>query len=236
MTVIVLFLFLNQNFKTSKEKILEIDFNLESFNTINEKEIKQVERNIRNYSAKNPDVIKKEIDVYNEAKEIESIKTEEEKPILSPTVEEEIKDTSTKPVLNSHPSDSKTTITNTHEQTNFKKTNDDVTSANTKEQPTLGEEEIQEQFLREKFLVISSIVQKNINYPLIARRMGWEGEVLVSFVIDSYGELKELKVLKSCGYEILDREVLEAVKKSYKEFPKPPVTVVIKLPVSFKLR
>jgi len=65
--------------------------------------------------------------------------------------------------------------------------------------------------------------------------MGWEGRVLVSFVLTSSGEIRDLKVLKSCGYEVLDREALEGIRRSYKDFPKPWVDVLVKLPVVFKL-
>lgn len=94
---------------------------------------------------------------------------------------------------------------------------------------------LEESFLRERLSVISNIVQRHINYPPIARRMGWEGKVLVSFVLEPNGEIRDLKVIKSCGYEILDKEALEAIRRSYRDFPKPPVSVVVKLPISFRL-
>jgi len=94
---------------------------------------------------------------------------------------------------------------------------------------------VEEIFLRERLSVISNIVQRHINYPPIARRMGWEGRVLVSFVLEPNGDIRDLKVLKSCGYEVLDKEALDAIRRSYKDFPKPPVSVVVKLPINFRL-
>uniref|UniRef100_A0A7C5SWX9 Energy transducer TonB n=1 Tax=Thermocrinis ruber TaxID=75906 RepID=A0A7C5SWX9_9AQUI len=94
---------------------------------------------------------------------------------------------------------------------------------------------VEESFLRERLSVISNIVQRHINYPPIARRMGWEGKVLVSFVLEPNGDIRDLKVLKSCGYEVLDKEALDAIRRSYKDFPKPPVSVVVKLPINFRL-
>jgi TonB family C-terminal domain len=94
---------------------------------------------------------------------------------------------------------------------------------------------LEEGFLRERLSVIADIVQRHINYPPIARRMGWEGKVLVSFVLEPNGDIRDLKVLKSCGYEVLDKEALDAIRRSYKDFPKPPVSVVVKLPISFRL-
>ncbi|MCI4453488.1 MAG: energy transducer TonB [Thermodesulfobacterium sp.] len=94
---------------------------------------------------------------------------------------------------------------------------------------------VEERFLKERLSVISSIVQRHINYPPIARKMGWEGKVLVSFILEPNGDIRDLKVLKSCGYEVLDKEALDAIRRSYRDFPKPPVSVVVKLPISFKL-
>jgi protein TonB len=94
---------------------------------------------------------------------------------------------------------------------------------------------LEESFLRERLAVIADIVQRHINYPPIARRMGWEGKVLVSFVLEPNGDIRDLKVLKSCGYEVLDKEALDAIRRSYRDFPKPPVSVMVKLPISFRL-
>jgi len=94
---------------------------------------------------------------------------------------------------------------------------------------------LEESFLRERLSVITDIVQRHINYPPIARRMGWEGKVLVSFVLEPNGNIRDLKVLKSSGYEVLDKEALDAIRRSYRDFPKPPVSVVVKLPINFKL-
>ncbi len=94
---------------------------------------------------------------------------------------------------------------------------------------------LEESFLTERLSVISNIVQRRINYPPIVRRMGWEGRVLIGFVLEPNGDIRDLKVLKSCGYEVLDKEALDAIRRSYKDFPKPPVSVVVKLPINFRL-
>ncbi len=94
---------------------------------------------------------------------------------------------------------------------------------------------IGDRFLLEKFHIISKIVQKNIKYPFIARRMGWEGKVLISFLLTRNGEIKYLKVEKSSGYKILDENALKTIKRCSKYFPVPPVDVKIKLPIIYKL-
>ncbi|MCS7261846.1 MAG: energy transducer TonB [Aquificaceae bacterium] len=104
------------------------------------------------------------------------------------------------------------------------------------ERPPVASPELQrETYLREKLSVISHIVQRSISYPPLARRMGWEGRVVLSIHIKEDGTLKEVKIAESSGYELLDRNAVETVKRVAGLFPKPPVEVVVKLPVAYKL-
>jgi len=50
-------------------------------------------------------------------------------------------------------------------------------------------------------------------YPRKARRLGYEGIVMLKVLIDENGRVDHLTVLQSCGYDILDRAALSAVKK-----------------------
>ena len=49
-------------------------------------------------------------------------------------------------------------------------------------------------------------------YPSAARRYGWEGRVVLRVVITSDGELKDVAVQKSSGYEALDQAAKTAVR------------------------
>ena len=50
-------------------------------------------------------------------------------------------------------------------------------------------------------------------YPQRARRMGYQGLVMLKVLIDENGQVDDLKVMKSSGYPILDRTALSSVKK-----------------------
>ncbi len=93
----------------------------------------------------------------------------------------------------------------------------------------------QELYLREKLSVISSLVQKNISYPPIARRMGWEGKVVVCFVLTADGSIKNMHIERSSSYDVLDNNAVDTIKRLAHLFPKPHVEVVIKLPVNYRL-
>ena len=86
-----------------------------------------------------------------------------------------------------------------------------------------------------QFSIISKLVREHLEYPYLARRMGWEGEVLLFFRLNPTGEVEELKVLKSSGFEVLDKSAVNAVKRASKHFPRPKQIVLIKLPIQFKL-
>jgi len=86
-----------------------------------------------------------------------------------------------------------------------------------------------------QFSTISKLVREHLEYPYLARRMGWEGEVLLFFRLNPTGEVEEIKVLKSSGFEVLDKSAVNALKRASKHFPRPKQIVLIKLPIQFKL-
>ncbi len=49
-------------------------------------------------------------------------------------------------------------------------------------------------------------------YPLRARREGWQGVVVLQIVLSSNGTIKNLNLVKSSGYGILDRAAMSAVR------------------------
>jgi protein TonB len=60
---------------------------------------------------------------------------------------------------------------------------------------------------------IHEAVQPYFEYPLLARRKGWEGEVLLALRVESDGSLRVLRVLSSSGYRLLDRAAVEALAR-----------------------
>jgi len=51
------------------------------------------------------------------------------------------------------------------------------------------------------------------DYPLLARRRGWEGQVEVSFRVAPSGRAEDVKVSRSSGYWVLDEACLDAVRR-----------------------
>ncbi|MCX8111115.1 MAG: energy transducer TonB [Syntrophorhabdaceae bacterium] len=87
----------------------------------------------------------------------------------------------------------------------------------------------------EDYNYVRDAVMKNITYPEKARRMGIEGRVIISFVINEAGFINDIKILKSSGYTLLDEAVKDAILKVY-QFRKKPQRLFVQLPVEFRLR
>lgn len=79
----------------------------------------------------------------------------------------------------------------------------------------------------------------NIKYPEEAYKNGAQGRVALQFVISKKGDVKDVKVVKSSGNELLDNEALRVVSMSPVWTPGKvegkPVDVLFTFPVVFKL-
>ncbi|HPM46013.1 MAG TPA: TonB family protein [bacterium] len=68
---------------------------------------------------------------------------------------------------------------------------------------------------------VNTEIARNKIYPSFAQRYNIEGVVKISFLIDTDGTFKEIKITKSSGQEILDEAAFESVKKSSGRIKKP---------------
>lgn len=75
-------------------------------------------------------------------------------------------------------------------------------------------------------------------YPMVARRMGWSGKVVLNVEVLAEGSCGDLSVFKSSGHEILDKAAMQTVK-SWRFAPArrggQPVTQWFKVPIQFSL-
>lgn len=95
-------------------------------------------------------------------------------------------------------------------------------------------EETKQNYLKEHFAYIRNIVQQKLSYPKIARRMGWEGKVLISFIVCPDGHAKGITIRESSGIEMLDKNAVLAVQQA-SPFPKPPIEAQLIIPINYSL-
>lgn len=84
------------------------------------------------------------------------------------------------------------------------------------------------------FAFIRENIMRNITYPERARRMGWEGKVLLSFVVSESGAIEGLKIINSSGFRALDENAREAVLKT-RFSQRIPYRMAVLLPVEYRL-
>ena len=82
-------------------------------------------------------------------------------------------------------------------------------------------------------------LQKSLVYPLVARRRGLEGRVEIELVLEPSGRVRDISVVLSSSYALLDDAAVEAVKS----IPPEPLpvqsrrqTLRVRLPVVFQLQ
>ncbi len=82
-------------------------------------------------------------------------------------------------------------------------------------------------------------LKKNIRYPKKCLKEGIEGRAFIRFVVSSTGKIKSVKVLKSSGNKLLDKEAIRVIKKMPRWIPGKQygknVNVRFTLPVTFRL-
>jgi len=93
---------------------------------------------------------------------------------------------------------------------------------------------LRKKYLSQHFAYIKTIIQENITYPPRAQRMGWQGKVVVDFIIMENGKAADIKVIKSSGFEVLDDNVVKTVE-AVAPFPKPPVRAELRVPIIYRL-
>ncbi len=82
-------------------------------------------------------------------------------------------------------------------------------------------------------------LQNNIHYPQLAKDLGIQGRVFVTFVIEKNGSVNDVKLLRGIGGGC-DEEAIRVVKSMPKWIPGSqrniPVRVQYNLPINFRLQ
>lgn len=94
----------------------------------------------------------------------------------------------------------------------------------------------QEQYLDDHLSAIRDILIKYRKYPNQALRLKQEGDVHVTFRLQSNGEVEDIKISGSSGYAILDDDAKALIEKTALYFPRPPKSVRITVPLRYSLK
>jgi periplasmic protein TonB len=96
-------------------------------------------------------------------------------------------------------------------------------------------DEGQSGYMKEQFVYIRDLIVKKLTYPPLARERGWEGVVLLCFVVRENGTVEQIRVMKSSGHQVLDEYAIRTVRL-VQPLPRPPVNVQLIIPIVFGLK
>ncbi len=96
----------------------------------------------------------------------------------------------------------------------------------------------QKKFLQDNLGKIATITQKYLylrGYPYIAIKTHQEGTNAVEFLLHPDGDISQLRLLTSSGYEALDKNSIETIKTAFKDYPHPKTTTKIRIFVKYSI-
>ena len=87
--------------------------------------------------------------------------------------------------------------------------------------------------------LLAAAIAKYKQYPKIAQMCGWQGLIIIELQLNPQGGVIYSQIKKSSGYDVLDQEALEMIKRA-SPFPQPPEALrnknfTVLVPISFKL-
>jgi periplasmic protein TonB len=97
-----------------------------------------------------------------------------------------------------------------------------------------GREKERQRYLKEQFEYIRDIIYRKAVYPAMALEMKITGTVFLSFCVREDGGIESIDILKGSGASVLDRDAVSTIRRAA-PFPRPPVRVVVKFPMEYRL-
>ena len=90
-------------------------------------------------------------------------------------------------------------------------------------------------YLDENYRKIYTITQRNLRYPQEAGRLGLQGVNRVEFFLQPNGDITDLRITSSSGYEMFDKNSLRTIEISYKDYPRPKKPLKIIFYIHYKI-
>ncbi|WP_457596467.1 energy transducer TonB, partial [Hydrogenimonas sp.] len=96
----------------------------------------------------------------------------------------------------------------------------------------------QKKFIRTNLNRIQAITQHYLTmrgYPVFAIQQHMQGVNVVEFYLHPNGDITDLKVISSSGFNVLDDNSLDTIKTAYKDYPRPKETTKIRFYIHYQL-
>lgn len=83
--------------------------------------------------------------------------------------------------------------------------------------------------------ILRQALAQQFRYPLLARKRGWQGEVLLAFTLDSRGTIIDARIAHSSGYGALDNAAIASLIRVATIEAGPSRPLSFELPVIYRL-
>jgi len=221
--------FLRLEYESNKEFVKSESLNLNFVKVVSERKKEADVKNIPKVQKHNRNISEKKTDLNNK-KDQRKINTEEKKVKKAENIIEEAKSKDTSGYKDEE-------ITNyTNGNTAGVKSDKIEKTENKSIEPSEKKGNYQKEYKAQNLSKIRDIVRSFLRYPLIAKKMGWEGTVVLKFTIYPNGMLKNIEIEKSSGFEVLDKNAVKVIRSVSSKFPRPERPVTIVLPITYRLK
>ena len=113
---------------------------------------------------------------------------------------------------------------------------------NSELKPVVEDIDLSDEITRKIFFdyydILRKRIQQNTLYPYHAKQKGMSGIAYISFVLARSGDVKQIVLLNSSGYSVLDEAAMNSVRKAepFPQFPEKitPEEITLKVPISFE--
>jgi protein TonB len=97
---------------------------------------------------------------------------------------------------------------------------------------------VQKAFIKKNLNNFQQVTQRvltRLGYPLLAAKLKISGINIVEFVFHPNGNISNLRITNSSGYEILDKYTIKLIEIAYKDYPRPKTSTKLKFNVQYRL-
>ncbi len=92
----------------------------------------------------------------------------------------------------------------------------------------------EKQYMQDNIALINALIKQNLFYPRLAKKRGMQGKAMVSFVLNTHGEITQIEALGEIA-SILSRAAIKTVQKAAASFPHPKASLSLQIPIVYKL-
>ncbi|MAD43118.1 MAG: hypothetical protein CL623_12105 [Arcobacter sp.] len=85
------------------------------------------------------------------------------------------------------------------------------------------------------FQIITQRVLTRLGYPKLAIERRLSGRNVVEFLFHPNGDISNLRITNSSGYEVFDKYTIKLIEIAYKDYPRPKTSTKLKFNVQYRL-